>query len=90
MNTQGTFQAYLSRHQLADYSESSIGWIFGLYVFLCFFCGAQIGPIFDAKGPRWLVLTGSVCLVVGVLGLAESTSEHQYPESLAACLLLIG
>lgn len=73
MNTVGTFQAYLSTHQLAHYSPSSIGWIFSLYVFLAFFCGIQIGPVFDAKGPRWLVAAGTVCLAVGVIGIAEST-----------------
>ncbi len=73
MNTVGTFQAYLSTHQLAHYSPGSVGWIFSLYVFLAFFCGIQIGPVFDAKGPRWLVVGGTVCLVVGVIGVAEST-----------------
>ncbi|KAK5141558.1 hypothetical protein LTR04_002552, partial [Oleoguttula sp. CCFEE 6159] len=63
MNSVGTFQAYLSTHQLAAYSESQIGWIFSVYVFLAFFCGIQIGPVFDAKGPRLLVLVGSVLLV---------------------------
>ena len=72
MNTVGTFQAYLSTHQLAHYSPSSIGWIFSLYVFLAFFCGIQIGPVFDAKGPRWLVVAGTMCLIVGVIGVAES------------------
>ena len=75
MNTVGTFQAYLSTHQLSAYSESTIGWIFGLYIFLSFFCGIQIGPIFDAKGPRWLVVSGSVCLIACMMGLAESTGE---------------
>ncbi len=63
MNTIGTFQAYLSTHQLADQTESAVGWIFGIYAFLSFFCGIQIGPIFDAKGPRWLVLAGSILIV---------------------------
>ena len=75
MNSVGTFQAYFSTHQLSNYSESTIGWIFSIYVFLSFFCGVQIGPVFDAKGPRWLVAGGSVCLVGGVMGLAESTSK---------------
>ncbi|KAI4138991.1 MAG: hypothetical protein LQ341_004413 [Variospora aurantia] len=64
MNTIGTFQAYLITHQLADTPPSTVGWIFSLYVFLAFGCGLQIGPIFDRKGPRWLVFAGSVCLVV--------------------------
>ena len=73
MNTIGTFQAYLSTHQLSDYSPSTVGWIFSLYIFLAFFCGVQIGPIFDSKGARLLVLSGSVCLVAGMMGVASST-----------------
>ncbi|KAL8920566.1 MAG: hypothetical protein Q9208_006188 [Pyrenodesmia sp. 3 TL-2023] len=73
MNTIGTFQAYLTTHQLANASPSAVGWIFSIYVFLAFGCGLQIGPIFDRKGPRWLVLAGSVCLVVGMIGVSEST-----------------
>ncbi|KAL9103247.1 MAG: hypothetical protein Q9163_001698 [Psora crenata] len=73
MNSLGTYQAYLSTHQLSQYDPSTIGWIFGLYTFLAFFCGVQIGPIFDAKGPRGLLLAGTVCLVGGALGVAESS-----------------
>ncbi|KAL2039240.1 hypothetical protein N7G274_007908 [Stereocaulon virgatum] len=73
LNMAGTFQAYLSTHQLANESPSSIGWIFSLYAFLTFFCGVQIGPVFDAKGPRWLVAAGSVLLFAGMMGTAAST-----------------
>lgn len=63
MNTIGTLQAYISTHQLESQTESAIGWIFGIYAFLSFFCGIQIGPVFDAKGPRWLIAAGSVLIV---------------------------
>ncbi|KAL1980462.1 hypothetical protein VTN96DRAFT_4151 [Rasamsonia emersonii] len=66
VNTVGTFQAYLSTHQLQDYSDGSVGWIFGVYAFLTFFCGVQVGPIFDAKGPRLLILPGSILVVVSM------------------------
>ena len=75
LNSAGTFQVYLSMNQLADESPSAVGWIFSLYAFLTFFCGVQIGPIFDAYGPRWLVFAGTVCLVGGMFGAAESTSK---------------
>ena len=78
LNMSGTFQAYLSTHQLANESPSSIGWIFSLYAFLTFFCGVQIGPVFDAKGPRWLVAAGSVFLFAGMMGAAESTSMYTH------------
>ncbi|KAI4232818.1 MAG: hypothetical protein LQ349_004774 [Xanthoria aureola] len=73
MNIVGTFQAYLTIHQLGNESPSTVGWIFSIYVFLAFGCGLQIGPIFDRKGSRWLVLAGTVCLVVGMIGVSEST-----------------
>lgn len=79
LNTVGTFQAYLSTHQLAHHSPASIGWIFSIFAFLTFFCGVQIGPVFDAKGPRWLVVAGSVFLFAGLMGVAESTSMYIRP-----------
>lgn len=75
MNTIGVFQAYLVHNQLRQYSESTIGWIFSVYVFLAFFCGIQIGPIFDAKGPRLLVIVGSVLIFVCLMLLAECTRK---------------
>jgi MFS family permease len=78
MNTIGTLQAYISTHQLADQTESAIGWIFGLYAFLSFFCGIQIGPVFDAKGPRWLVLSGSVLIVATYLLLGVCSAYWHF------------
>lgn len=33
--------------------------------------GVQVGPLFDRYGPRWLILSGSVAYVVGLVLLAE-------------------
>ena len=88
MNTIGTFQAYISENQLKDYSPSAIGWIFSTYVFLAFFCGVQIGPIFDAKGPRLLVLAGSCFTVASLMLLGNCTSMSQVnadPRSRTLC-----
>jgi hypothetical protein len=76
MNTIGTFQAYLATHQLSQYNEGTIGWIFSLYVFLAFFCGIQIGPIFDAYGPRWLVAAGSALMMLSMMLLGVCTGEY--------------
>ncbi|KAF2471095.1 MFS monocarboxylate transporter-like protein [Lindgomyces ingoldianus] len=78
MNTVGIFQAYVSEHQLKDYNESTIGWIFGLYVFLSFFCGIQIGPIFDAHGPRMLILAGSILMSASMLLLGLCTQYWHF------------
>lgn len=67
MNTIGVYQAYISLHQLSNYTESEISWIFSMYSFLSFFGGVQIGPYFDVKGPRLLVFAGSIFLVASTL-----------------------
>ena len=67
MNTIGTFQTHILHDQLRTYSTSDVGWIFGLYLFLAYFSGIQTGPLFDAQGPKALMITGSTCLVVSML-----------------------
>jgi hypothetical protein len=74
-NTIAVFQSYVSTHQLAGYSESSIGWIFSLYTFLAFFCGIYIGPVFDKYGPRWLVAAGVVCVVAAQMLFSICTGK---------------
>lgn len=70
MNILATFQTYVSKHQLANYDASAIGWIFSLYTFACFFLGIYVGPIFDKYGPRWLVAAGTVGLVASLMCLS--------------------
>lgn len=45
LNSLGVLHAWTSTHQLKDYSESSIGWIFGAYSFFLYFGGAQAGKL---------------------------------------------
>ncbi|KAK5131807.1 hypothetical protein LTR08_000562 [Meristemomyces frigidus] len=78
MNTIGIYAAYLKEHQLSQYSESTIGWIFSIYIFLSFFCGLQIGPIFDAKGPKMLIMAGSVLMLLSAFLLAECTEYWHF------------
>lgn len=75
MNTIGIFQAYLATNQLASYDEQAIGWIFSVYVFLSFFCGVQIGPVFDAHGPRLIVAAGTVFLLLSAFLMGECTGK---------------
>jgi len=48
-------------------------------VFLSFFCGVQIGPIFDAKGPKLLILVGSILLCASMLLLGFCTRKLLIP-----------
>jgi hypothetical protein len=77
INTAAVFESWFSTHQLAQYSASQIGWIFSLYLFFVFFIGIQVGPVFDAYGPRYLVAIGSVLMVASLLLLGFCTGKHR-------------
>ncbi|KAJ5566697.1 uncharacterized protein N7459_010079 [Penicillium hispanicum] len=78
MNCLGIFQAYLEEHELRQYSSGQVGWIFGLYTFLAFFCGIQVGPIFDAKGPRALVVCGAIGTILFLVLLGFCTAYWHF------------
>lgn len=80
-NSTGAFQAYLATSQLASYSDSQIGWIFSLYSFILFIGGIYIGPAFDVYGPRYLVLPGSILLVLSVFLFGQCTGKLSTPKS---------
>ena len=75
INSTAILLEYFSSHQLKDYNPSQIGWIFGLSLFLTFFCGAPIGPIFDAYGPRALIFCGSILLIASMFLLGLCTRK---------------
>lgn len=76
--TVGVFQTYLTNNQLASYPDSAVGWIFSVYAFLAFGCGIQIGPIFDKRGPRLLIFSGSVLSVLSIFLLGVCTQYWHF------------
>lgn len=80
INTAAVFESWFSTHQLAQYSASQIGWIFSLYLFFVFFIGIQVGPVFDAYGPRYLVAVGSGLMVASLLLLGFCTGEYRVSQ----------
>ncbi|CRL30361.1 Sucrose/H+ symporter, plant [Penicillium camemberti] len=77
LNSLGTLQPWTSTHQLKDYSESSIGWIYGAYTFFLFLGGAQFGAILDSHGPLYVVLPGSIGIVLSLILLSFSHEYYQ-------------
>ncbi|GAD94636.1 oxalate/formate antiporter [Paecilomyces variotii No. 5] len=77
LNTLGVLHAWTATHQLKEYSASSIGWIYGAFGFFLYFCGAQVGPIFDTHGPKYLLIPASVGIVVSMICLSFSTEYYQ-------------
>lgn len=74
-NTSGLFEEYMATQLLLDESTSKVGWIFGIYAFMTWFLGVQVGPTFDAMGPTMLMIAGSVCTLGGILALSACTGE---------------
>ncbi|CRG82840.1 Riboflavin transporter MCH5 [Talaromyces islandicus] len=76
-NTAGVLQVIVSKVLLPDETPSNIGWIFSIYAFVTWLFGVQVGPTFDAMGPRALIVAGTVCTLVGVFALSVCTEYYQ-------------
>ncbi|KAF7588733.1 hypothetical protein BBP40_005259, partial [Aspergillus hancockii] len=76
-NTAGVFEAVISKVLLPEEAPSTIGWIFSVYAFVNWVCGVQVGPTFDAMGPRALMSAGTVCTLTGIFALSVCTEYYQ-------------
>lgn len=74
LNTLAVLQAWVSNHQLSSQSEQKIGWIFSSYAFFLYFGGAQVGPVFDAHNIKWLIIPGSLGMILSLIFFSFSTS----------------
>lgn len=73
LNTLAVLEAWLTTHELKDTPESTAVWVFSGYSFFLYFCGALVGPIFDAHNLRFVIVPGSVGIVVGLIFFSFST-----------------
>lgn len=87
-NTAGVFEVVISKVILPEDSPSTIGWIFSVYAFVNWACGVQIGPTFDAMGPRALMIAGTICTLVGIFSLSVCTGKISFPCSMYRLSLL--
>ncbi|KAL2163370.1 hypothetical protein VTH06DRAFT_5427 [Thermothelomyces fergusii] len=77
INSAAVFESYFATHQLAHKTSSEIGWIFSLYLFIVFFVGIQVGPIFDRFGSRVLVAAGCTLIFLSLLLLSWCKKYYQ-------------
>ncbi|KAJ5634913.1 major facilitator superfamily domain-containing protein [Penicillium herquei] len=77
-NTIGVFDAVISKEILPNISSSTMGWVFSVYAFIVWICGVQIGPTFDAMGPRALILAGSICTLIGIFSVSFCKEYYQF------------
>lgn len=76
-NTAGVFEVIISKGILPEESPSTLGWLFSIYAFVNWIFGVQVGPTFDAMGPRALIISGTICTLIGIFSLSVSTEYYQ-------------
>ncbi|KAH7374680.1 major facilitator superfamily domain-containing protein [Plectosphaerella cucumerina] len=83
LNSMGVLMAWISQNQLRDVPESTTAWIFSLYGFALYFCGAQIGPIFDAHDIHLLTIPGSIGMATSIMGLSRFSRRRSLATGIA-------
>ncbi|KAL4921344.1 major facilitator superfamily domain-containing protein [Aspergillus aurantiobrunneus] len=77
LNSVGVFQEYYQNDLLRGYSTSAVSWIPSLEIFFMMAMGPIVGVLYDRYGPRWLLLTGSVMHVFGIMMTSISSEYYQ-------------
>lgn len=85
MDSMGSIQLYLTKHQLADVKLSSVSWIFSLYMFTNLAMGVIAGPMFDIYGVKLITLIGMVLNCGGLYATAFCTELWQFVLSFGIC-----
>ena len=88
-NTAGVFEVVVSQVILPEESLSILGWIFSIYAFVNWFCGVQVGPTFDAMGPRALIITGTIYTLISIFSLSVCTGKITFHTMLYALPILV-
>lgn len=78
INCIGVFQDYYERHQLASYSPSSVAWISSTETFMMFLGAPFFGKVFDNFGPRYMLLVGTICHVLGLMMTSLASEYYQF------------
>ncbi|KJR84280.1 monocarboxylate transporter [Sporothrix schenckii 1099-18] len=85
INSIGVFQDYYENGPLSNYSSSTISWIPSLQLFFIMALGPVIGRLFDAYGPRYLILGGTLLHVFGLMMASLSSQYYQFMLSQGVC-----
>ncbi|KAJ1330812.1 MFS transporter MCT family aspergillic acid transporter [Microdochium nivale] len=85
LNSIGVFQDYYQRGPLSSYSSSTISWITSLQIFFMTAMGPIIGYIYDRFGPHYLLLTGSILHVFGLMMASLATEYYQFLLAQGVC-----
>lgn len=86
LNSVGAVQSYVSTHQLAGVTGTTVSWVFLIYMCLPFLMGAVVGPIFDSQGATRLLALSTVLLFAGFMAVSWSSSIVAFLFSLSICV----
>lgn len=85
INSVGIFQDYYQNGPLSTYSSSTISWIPSLQIFFIMVMGPIVGRLFDAYGPRYVILAGTLLDVFGLMMASISSEYYQFLLSQGVC-----
>ncbi|CDR44264.1 CYFA0S14e01464g1_1 [Cyberlindnera fabianii] len=78
INSVGAIEAYVSTHQLANVSTSTVSWIFSIYTFIAFSSCIFSGTFFDRRGAFRPMLIGSIAFCAGIFATANAETVYQF------------
>lgn len=78
INSISAIEAYVSTHQLEEFSTLSISWIFSVFVGISYMCGIFSGVIFDEIGAKLPLALGSVLIAGGIVATAYCSKPYQF------------
>ncbi|KAK0649239.1 putative MFS monocarboxylate transporter [Cercophora newfieldiana] len=78
LNAFGVFQQHYKASNLQNMSESDISWIGSITIFLLYLAAPITGLLVDNFGPRWLLLSGSLGMLLSVFMTSLCTQYYQF------------
>ncbi|KAI0642839.1 MFS general substrate transporter [Trametes meyenii] len=74
----GVFETWYAQNQLNSLPASTIAWIGSLQLWVLYFSGSFLGRIFDAFGPRVILIPGSALLVFATMMTSVCKEYYQF------------
>ncbi|KAF7524802.1 hypothetical protein G7054_g11291 [Neopestalotiopsis clavispora] len=78
VNCVGVFLSYYVQGPLDSYGESAVSWITSTQIFVQTGTTAIWGRLYDAYGPRYLLITGTIIYCFGLMMTSLSTQYYQF------------
>ncbi|SMN22460.1 similar to Saccharomyces cerevisiae YOL119C MCH4 Protein with similarity to mammalian monocarboxylate permeases [Maudiozyma saulgeensis] len=78
VNSLGAIESYVSKHQLAGVAQSTISWIFSLYLVITFLSCVLTGGYFDRNGSFKPMCFGILFYEAGLIALADCQEVYQF------------